>query len=82
MKTMKELQAAIRKLLGLGTPPAEPQDKAAADQTVKAFAAIKADLETALGHPVVMIDLGTVKVKLTTPCNCKNCQRRRKAPWN
>ena len=50
----------------------------------RAAAAIQADIERAIGHPVTLIHLGhvTVKLKPITACNCPDCQRRRKAPWN
>ncbi len=93
MNALKQLQAAIRKFLGLVTPPSEPEPrgKPAASLTLqgltkaeadRAAAAIQEDIEKALGHPVTMIHLGHVKVKLMTPCNCRDCLRRRKAPWN
>ena len=99
MNALKQLQAAIRKFLGLVTPPSEPRapgtpgrrGKPAANLTLqgltkaeadRAAAAIQADIEKALGHPVTMIHLGHVKVKLVEPCDCRECQRRKKAQWN
>ena len=94
MNAFQKMQAAIRKFLGLVIPPAEPEPrgKPGASLTVqgltkaeadRAARAIQGDIEKALGHPITLIDLGVVKVKLkTAPCDCPACKRRRMAPWN
>ena len=94
MDALRKVQAAIKKFLGLVTPPGTPEPRATAAAVPFSFHTpegmpeaearklaedVRKTIEAKTGKPMQLICLGVIK---PAPCNCPQCQRARVAQWN